>query len=195
MKLILTDLYAHEFFENGGVLTLKDGTQILKLRDYTYLSDKEIDEAIGRIGQNYYIHEKNDDMFKYVDMGKFLSPRDAYGIKNVNFSLIKPDDERWEEYKKQREERGFDASELWSLDMTVARFIIPRLEAFIDDTEGYPPDMSPDEWYKILHDMLSAFQLLADDNLPFGKEEADKREETIRKGLDLFVEYFQHLWW
>ena len=28
--------------------------------------------------------------------------KDPYGIKNVNFSLIKPDDSRWKKYQKQR---------------------------------------------------------------------------------------------
>lgn len=37
---------------------------------------------------------------------------DPYGIKNVNFSLISKDDNRFEAYKKQRLERGFDDSEM-----------------------------------------------------------------------------------
>lgn len=46
------------------------------------------------------------------------------------FSLTEKDDERENQFRKQRMERGFDDSETWSLDYTVASFIIPRLERY-----------------------------------------------------------------
>ena len=53
------------------------------------------------------------------------------GIPNVCFSLadeITENDELKEKYKQQRIERGFDDSELWNLDYTIASFVLPRLK-------------------------------------------------------------------
>jgi hypothetical protein len=51
-------------------------------------------------------------------------------IPNVCFSLTEKYDERQGKFRKKRLERGFDDSETWSLDYTVASFIIPRLERY-----------------------------------------------------------------
>ena len=62
---------------------------------------------------------------------------DPYGVENINFSLdLKEDDERKEIFKKQRLERGFDETELWNLDTTILKFILPRLKAFKENTFG-----------------------------------------------------------
>ena len=44
-------------------------------------------------------------------------------IPNICFSLTEKDDEREEKFIKQRIERGFDDSETWGLDHTIASFI------------------------------------------------------------------------
>lgn len=51
-------------------------------------------------------------------------------IPNVCFSLTDKDDKREEKFKQQRIDQGFDDSETWSLDHTIASFIIPRLERY-----------------------------------------------------------------
>lgn len=125
---------------------------------------------------------------------------DPYGIANVNFSLIKRTDERWQKYQKQRLERGFDDSELWSLDNTITNFILPRLKRFREVHCGYPASMTSEKWEEILDNMIKAFEYLNDENLgvddnrPF-KECHDEREKIINKGLRLFVKYYSGLWW
>ena len=49
-------------------------------------------------------------------------------IKN-NFSLVDKTFSKTlrEKYKIQRKERGFDSTELWNLDTTLLRFLLPRL--------------------------------------------------------------------
>ena len=56
-------------------------------------------------------------------------------IRNINFSVA---DEVYEKdlatremYKQQRFENGFDNTETWHMDRTIALFIIPRLKKFI----------------------------------------------------------------
>ena len=48
----------------------------------------------------------------------------------MNFSLISQDHPKWDKFTKQRLERGFDDSETWNLDLTIAKFVLPRLESF-----------------------------------------------------------------
>lgn len=118
--------------------------------------------------------------------------KDVYGIKNVNFSLIEKNDERWNEFKKQREENGFDESELWSLDITIAKFVYPRLKLFYENIQNYPGYMTFDEWKNIIKTMLDAFELLSNDEL-IGMY-SEEQEKIIENGLQNFGKYYRGLW-
>lgn len=116
---------------------------------------------------------------------------DTYEIKNVNFSLIDKNDDRWDEFKNQRLERGFDDSELWNLDSTICKFIYPRLKAFSENIIGYPANMTYDEWECILKQMVKAFEIIiGDDDWEFN----DELYDNVDKGLNLFRKYFFNLW-
>ena len=121
---------------------------------------------------------------------------DPYGIVNVNFSIIDPTDDRWEKYKEQRMLRGFDNSELWNLDNTIAKFIYPRLQAFRENNNSYPHGMSEKKWHGILDDMIKAFYSLAYvDTMSLPNVTDMEKENAMReKGLKLFAKWFQHLW-
>lgn len=114
-------------------------------------------------------------------------------IPNICFSLTDKTDSREKYYSKQRRERGFDDSELWSLDCTIAKFLAPRLRRFTEHHCGYPGYMKNEqEWNEILDKITIAFELMADDDnfLTSDKEIHDK----IESGLDLFRKYFHNLW-
>jgi hypothetical protein len=49
-------------------------------------------------------------------------------MSDYGLSQEMPDDTRQEKWKKQRETRGFDETELWSLDIAFAKMIVERLE-------------------------------------------------------------------
>lgn len=121
---------------------------------------------------------------------------DPYGIKNVNFSLIKENDERFEAYKKQRLERGFDDSELWSLDCTIAEFIAPRLKAFKEHVEqigDHPSSVSEKEWQKILNEMVEGFEIYPN-HFHWTHEESEENWKKVNKALSHFHKYFFALW-
>ena len=154
------------------------------------------------IGQAQYVVDLNYDRVRSYELAKFyyyqdkndidVSSRDPYGISNVCFSQVNPDDDRWEKYTQQRLERGFDESETWNLDGTIARFVYPRLKVFIEDVKKigcYPASMTFDEWIKILDDMLKGFELLVSDEIK--NEDEDK---IIEHSLDLFRKHFFSLW-
>ena len=49
---------------------------------------------------------------------------------------------------KERRKYGFELNELWSLDYTIIKFVIPRLKVFRERTIGFPADFyyaNPDE--------------------------------------------------
>ena len=53
----------------------------------------------------------------------------------MNYSLsntISPDDKRQDLWSKQVDDRGFDDTEVWSLDKTIIKFLYPRLVVLRD---------------------------------------------------------------
>jgi hypothetical protein len=92
----------------------------------------------------------------------------------------------------QRRSRGWDDSETWSLDSTASEFILPRLKRFKTITIAYPGDLTPGSWDEILDKMIAAFEFGAsEERWSASQEEYAKHQE----GLDLFAQYFWHLWW
>lgn len=109
-------------------------------------------------------------------------------MKNVNtFSLSKnlsKQDERRIRYGEQRKERGFDDTELWSLDNTIIRFTLPRLKAFRNYTQSFPAGMTFEEWQGIIDKMIVGME----------KYLVDSWDEEAQEGIILFFTYFTHLW-
>lgn len=195
MKVYLDELSIDEFFANGGRVFLEDDV-IITQRDtfYKIVHDKDFDITSMKkstIGEHYYDFIEEDYEFRLSDIKKYLSPKDAYGIPNVNFSLITEQDERWEYFKQQRLEQGFDESETWALDVTIAKFIYPRLKCFYNDGDIYsiPCGLTKEEWCDIIKQMIDAFEILADDEVP-----TKEQNEIANNGLNLFAKYYGHLW-
>jgi hypothetical protein len=99
-------------------------------------------------------------------------------------------------FKKQREERGWDDSETWSLDSTIARFVLPRLKRFKELNCGYPSFLSSiEEWNEILDHIIYAMEVISDEELYYGCKLTKKDWKRVNKGFRLFGKYFQNLWW
>lgn len=121
-------------------------------------------------------------------------------MKNISeYSLI-PDlnenDKRLPTFRKQIIKRGFDDTELWSLDVTIAKFILPRLKRFRKITIGSPIgyDGKTDnhkKWKKMLKKMIFSFDKIANENY---EPHSKKTRKKINKGLKLFYKYYHSLW-
>jgi len=98
-----------------------------------------------------------DEFDKQVDI-KYL------GIPNICFSVTDNDDDREEEYRRQRIERGFDDSEIWNLDLTIAKFILPRIKHYRNNCNGNQ------HYLKDMDKIIEALQLVNDGHnyLPYG---------------------------
>lgn len=114
-------------------------------------------------------------MFWYSFKRNFLSIR---RIKN------------WFKFLWQRNTRGWDDSEVWNLDFTLAKIIAPRLRRFKETKDGWnPSDMTVEEWETALDKMIAAFEYFGDDSRWLTENESKHQE-----GLDLFAKYFSRLW-
>lgn len=122
------------------------------------------------------------------EKGFGMKPKNYYGLA---FDKDMKKDKRQKKWKKQRKARGFDDTELWNLENTIAKFILPRLQRFKSVSSTYPGGMTPEEWDAKLDKMITAFSLIYDDNYSI---DAD-REAEIEEGLKLFGKYFRALWW
>jgi hypothetical protein len=84
----------------------------------------------------------------------------------------------------QRQTRGFSDDELWSLDITIAKFILPRLEAF--------KNCCTTDMEEHVEDILWSFRfVLSDDYVPVVSNENWKK---FQKGMNRFAKYYLGLW-
>lgn len=128
--------------------------------------------------------------------------------------------------KKWLKQRGLyvNPKETWSLDITFAKYIIPRLKKFKELNNGYPGTEevnTPEKWDEALDKMIQAFEYVIDldeywlddprydytdimfgDNKEFYEKikenkitEDIRRLAAINEGLQLFAKYYMNLWW
>lgn len=173
------------------------------LKDEVYESVNSIINSYSFIGNFIYDTDLKYDGVKSYEIAKFyytsekspkqIQKRNPFGITNVNFTRISENDRRWDELMEQRLDHGFDESELWSLDGTIAKFIYPRLVEFklMENRFGQFPDhlQNMEEWNTILDEMIEGFRLLADDG-----RKSERELEIENTALKRFVENFSHLW-
>lgn len=119
---------------------------------------------------------------------------DPYKIENVNFSLIKEEDARFKEYKAQRLDRGFDDSELWSLDCTFAKFIAPRIRRLKEVSGDFPADLTRAKWEQILDEMAEGFEIYPE-HFHWTESEQEANWKKVHKALSNFHKYFFNLWY
>lgn len=92
----------------------------------------------------------------------------------------------------QRQTRGWDDGETFSLDYSLGKLIAPRLKRLRDITSSHPSDIESQEWRDKLDKMIAAFEFAGSDK----RWNANPTEyEKYREGLDLFAKNYWSLWW
>lgn len=93
-----------------------------------------------------------------------------------------------------------EGEETYSLDHTMARFILPRLKRYREDIEGGVTwgvfSGKPDGHVKTLaavDEMIAAFQVMASDDYWTDKYKPEV-QKVIHKGLQSFAKHYQSLW-
>ena len=152
-----------------------------------------LDELVGEYEKSF------DNGIRQAVINEDVKKDPKYiGVPNINFSLDYGED-REDEYSKQRIERGFDDSETWALDHTIALFLLPRMRRFRELANGFPSCFdSMDEWYGVIDKIISSLEKIVnfDDNtMEMTPDELKVYEAGIQEGIDLLAKYFFNLWW
>ena len=118
-------------------------------------------------------------------------------INNINFSVAdevyEKDLETREMYKQQRFENGFDDTETWHMDRTIALFIIPRLRKFIEVNNGIPTCETVESYNEKLRFIISAFENYYATNKYYESVDDNERKQ-LTDDVKLAVEYLSKLW-
>lgn len=104
--------------------------------------------------------------------------------------------------KRVKKKRGLSKiknSELWNLDYTICKFMIPRLEKFkLVNTMSRPARLrSMDEWHNIIDKIIWSFQFALDViEMNYSNEYRLDENNWLKynEGMDLFKEYLMDLW-
>ena len=123
-------------------------------------------------------------------------------LKNINFSVadevyIKDLSTR-EIYKQQRFEQGFDDTETWHMDRTIALFIIPRLKKFIEINNGIPVGETVESYNEKLKFIISAFENYYATNRYYESvDDAERKQLTddVKKAVEYLSKLWFELWW
>ena len=103
----------------------------------------------------------------------------------------------------QRVTRGWDDREIWSLDNTISKFVLPRLKLLKKNKHGIPCDfvnkdgsVREDEWNRKLDEMIWAHWFIVNQaELPYHRFHDHFGEwERCRAGLGYFGKYYLSLW-
>ena len=124
------------------------------------------------------------------------------GLKNINFSVAEEiyskDPTSLEKYKQQRFENGFDDTETWHIDRTLALFIIPRLKRFIEVNNGIPNGETVESYNEKLNFIISAFENYYSTDRYYQSTDISEREQLtddVRKAVGLLSNLWFELWW
>ena len=123
-------------------------------------------------------------------------------IKNINFSVA---DEVYEKdlatremYKQQRFENGFDDTETWHMDRTIALFIIPRLKKFIQVNNGIPNGETIETYNEKLNFIISAFENYYATNKYYESVDDNERKQLtddVKIALEYLTKLWFEMWW
>ena len=168
--------------------------------------------------ENTPLSEEN--WYKTNKLGDWLIDKLPYGCR-VYFKY--EDIKLWGYRTYQRIRYGVSDMECWNLDITLGKFILPRLKHFKKmNRYCYVAELTPEEWENVIDELIWTFEYLIDDEqlnpYPFAfavdgeklnfnrektpeeKDDLDKwfeknreLEERKQKGLQLFAKYYCHL--
>jgi len=110
-------------------------------------------------------------------------------------------DKTYKKHLKQLKTQGFSDTELWCLNMCIAKFILPRLKRFKTVTIGYPATLSEKKWQIVLDKMIFSFEwvvtetTMTEEYMKLSDKKKKLNWKKYDEGIKLFSQYFLSLWW
>jgi hypothetical protein len=98
-----------------------------------------------------------------------------------------------ERHKKQRFENGFDDTETWHLDRSMALFIIPRLKRFMEVNNGIANGETEESYDEKMRFIIQAFENYYATDKYFNSVDIEERKK-LTDDVRLAVEYLSKLW-
>lgn len=99
--------------------------------------------------------------------------------------------------KKMKKYEKYSSGELFNLDYTFSRFILPRLKGYKKIVKKYkicPVSFENyKEFVKILNKMILAFTIMIDNK--YLDDYSETSMNIVQEGLDLFRKHFFSLWY
>ena len=124
------------------------------------------------------------------------------GLNNLCFSVAddvyEKEPEQKEKYRQQRFLNGFDDTETWHMDRTMALFIIPRLKIFMEVNNGIPIGETEESYDEKLRFIIQAFENYYVSDKYFNSvdiEERKKLTDDVRLAVDYLSKLWFELWW
>lgn len=101
--------------------------------------------------------------------------------------------------KRIRKKRGLSKitpEELWGLDVTLAKYILPRLIKFKEiNINSHPQDFSGmKEWHDAIDKMIWSFEKVLKDDWNNVYSELGRENMRYLEGMNLFAYHFNDLW-
>lgn len=100
----------------------------------------------------------------------------------------------------QKITRGFSDDEIWNLDFTMAKFILPRLKRLREMGCGHPGCYTDKQWWNIVDKMIWSFEFIITENdserYPDNCSHGQRRaiDCKVQEGLKFFGKNFMALW-
>ena len=114
--------------------------------------------------------------------------------RNWRWKLRELFDKRHPKWFRERLKYGFDSRETWCLSLTMARWLLPRLEMFKRVNIATPMDMNEEEWDRYLDYMMYSLRMIIQE-----EDEPDRSAEIdwqkVQSGFKLIGKYWLNLWW
>ena len=124
------------------------------------------------------------------------------GLNNICFSvadeIYEKDPTKKEQYRQQRFEKGFDDTETWHMDRTMALFIIPWLKRFIEVNNGIPIGETVESYDEKLKFIISAFENYYATNKYYESVDDSERKQLtddVKQAVEYLSKLWFELWW
>jgi hypothetical protein len=123
-------------------------------------------------------------------------------INNICFSVADDVYEKdpivKEKHRQRRFEYGFDDTETWHMDRTIALFIIPRLKRFMEVNNGIANGETEESYYEKLRFIIQAFENYYTTDKYFNSvdiEERKKLTDDVKQAVEYLSKLWFELWW
>lgn len=90
----------------------------------------------------------------------------------------------------QRMTQGYSYDQIYSLDHTLARYMLPKLQGYKKHNNGYPSHLTEEEWDRHLDAMIQAMQIIIQEKHILDTEACKKAQY----GCELLGKHFLDLW-